>query len=259
MEGAGVNYISIINAFWDSATTNPLSTGQVALYMALLHVCNRSSWTEWFQAPNQVLSVLTGLSRSGIQKARNELKQRGLIDFRERGTRATLYRISIANSNQNSVQDGGQKGVQNGGQNSVQDGGTLKDIDRDKKRERMRAPVVEHFDDFWSVYPKRGNDRPSAERAYCKVLLEDCHITEQDLVAAAANYAEAMRILGRGGQFIRSAASFLTDSFFAAYLPGQYIRPKEERRAAGVKNAFNQFAQNNYDFGALEDDLLANG
>lgn len=251
-----MGYINIINAFWDSATTNPLPTGQVSLYMALLHVCNRSGWAEWFQAPNQVLSVLTGLSRSGIQKARNGLKQRGLIDFRERGTRATLYRIAMANSNQDSVQDGGQKGVRDGSQNSAQDGGILKDIDRDKKRERMRAPVVERFDDFWAAYPKRGNDRPSAERAYCKVLLEDCHVAEDDLVAAAANYADAMRMLGREGKYIRSAASFLADDFFTAYLPGQYVRPEERQK--GVKNGFNRFAQNEYDFGALEDELLAN-
>ena len=103
-----MNYIAIINSFWDSATTNPLSTGQVSLYFALLHVCNRSNWTEWFQAPNQVLSVLTGMSRSGILKARNELKQRGLIDFRERGTKTTVYRITIANSKQAGMQDGVQ-------------------------------------------------------------------------------------------------------------------------------------------------------
>lgn len=90
-----MNYIDLINSFWDSATTNPLSTGQVSLYFALLHVCNRSYWTEWFAAPNQVLSVLTGLSRSGILKARNELKQRGLIDFRERGTKATYYKLTM--------------------------------------------------------------------------------------------------------------------------------------------------------------------
>lgn len=113
-----MNYIAIINSFWDSATTNPLSTGQVSLYFALLHVCNRSNWTEWFQAPNQVLSVLTGMSRSGILKARNELKQRGLIDFRERGTKTTVYCITIANSKQAGMQDG----VQNSNQNSMQDG-----------------------------------------------------------------------------------------------------------------------------------------
>ena len=111
-----MNYIAQINAFWDSATTNPLSTGQVSLYFALLHVCNRSNWIEWFAAPNQVLSVLTGLSRSGILKARNELKQRGLIDFQEKATKATRYKITIANSTQVSTQIGVQIGVQVGTQ-----------------------------------------------------------------------------------------------------------------------------------------------
>lgn len=107
-----MNYIAQINAFWDSATTNPLSTGQVSLYFALLHVCNRSNWTEWFAAPNQVLSVLTGLSRSGILKARNELKQRGLIDFQEKATKATKYKVTMANSKQVSTQIGVQDGTQ---------------------------------------------------------------------------------------------------------------------------------------------------
>ena len=255
-----MNYISIINAFWDSAITNPLSTGQVSLYMALLHVCNRSNWAEWFQAPNQVLSVLTGLSRSGILKARNELKQRGLLDFRERGTKATLYRITMANSKQESVQDSKQESAQDSKQESVQNSGTLKDIDkdRDKKRDKMRAPMVEHFETFYEAYPKHVNDRPAAERAYCRVLLEDCHIMEQDLVAAAANYAEAMKVLGREKDYIRSAASFLTDNFFAAYLPGQYVKPEKGKQPAGSRNSFHQFAQNKYDFDSLENDLVAN-
>ncbi|MDE7327799.1 MAG: helix-turn-helix domain-containing protein, partial [Lachnospiraceae bacterium] len=121
-----MNYLTMINLFWDLATTNPLSTGQVSLYFALLHVCNRSNWTEWFQAPNQVLSVLTGLSRSGILKARNELKQKGLIDFKERGTRATVYKLmedSKQDSKQKSTQDSTQAGytIANSTQDSVQD------------------------------------------------------------------------------------------------------------------------------------------
>lgn len=161
-----MNYIALINSFWDSATTNPLSTGQVSLYFALLHVCNRSNWTEWFQAPNQVLSVLTGLSRSGILKARNELKQRGLIDFRERGTKATFYRIgTIANSTQVGVQDSTQNGVQNGTQNGVQNSNTLnKQINKQKqklKKEKGTKVPKEEIENFfnaiWNLYPvKRG-------------------------------------------------------------------------------------------------------
>lgn len=105
-----MNYISMINSFWDAATLNPLSAGQVSLYFALLHVCNKNRWSEWFQASNQVLNVLTGLSRSGILKARDELKKRGLIDFEGRGTKATTYKI-MSDSKQESTQKPAPSGV----------------------------------------------------------------------------------------------------------------------------------------------------
>ena len=159
--GGGVNYIDLINSFWDLTTTNPLSTGQVSLYFALLHVCNRSYWTEWFSVSNQVLSVLTGLSRSGILKARNELKQRGLIDFKERGTKATSYKLTmlnsmqesvqtnvlIANSKQVSVQDSKQNGNQIGMQTREQISSTLY-----KKKDKTKTDPL---------YPPLGDLRSS--------------------------------------------------------------------------------------------------
>ena len=144
-----MNYIAQINAFWDSATTNPLSTGQVSLYFALLHVCNRSNWTEWFAAPNQVLSVLTGLSRSGILKARNELKQRGLIDFQEKATKATKYKVTMANSKQVST----QIGVQDGTQIGVQDGTQISDTlykHKHKQNEKSSTDVLPEKTDAFS-------------------------------------------------------------------------------------------------------------
>ena len=136
-----MNYIAQINAFWDSATTNPLSTGQVSLYFALLHVCNRSNWTEWFGAQNQVLSVLTGLSRSGILKARNELKQRGLIDFQEKATKATKYKVTMANSKQVSTQIGVQDGMQIG----VQDGTQISDTLYKLKQKTIKRVVLTYY------------------------------------------------------------------------------------------------------------------
>ena len=145
-----MNYIALINSFWDSAMTNPLSTGQVSLYFALLHVCNRSNWTEWFQAPNQVLSVLTGMSRSGILKARNELKQRGLIDFRERGTKATIYCITMSNSKQVSEQDGVQNSVRNSMQVGVQNGSTLYKQKEKQNIEKSTSDEVPEKSDAFS-------------------------------------------------------------------------------------------------------------
>lgn len=124
-----MNYISTINAFWDAAALNPFSAGQVSLYFALLHVCNRNRWEEWFQAPNQVLTILTGLSRSGILKARKELRERGMIDFEEHGTKATAYKI-MSDSTQDSV----QKSTQVSKQDSMQVDATMSKSTQDSKQ-----------------------------------------------------------------------------------------------------------------------------
>lgn len=251
-----MTYIDLVNSFWDLATTNPLSTGQVSLYFALLHVCNRSYWAEWFQAPNQVLSVLTGLSRSGIQKARNELKQRGLIDFKERGTKATSYRLVMADSVQTDVlmansvqarnrtgvpmakstqasnQDGVQNGVQNSNQDGVQNSGTLyKTKDRRQDGDRISPPVspVRRLEEFWAAYPNRQR-RGLAEKAYCDLLLSG-KVTEDELVEAARNYAEHAR---GTGEKMYLPHNWLEKCVFEDFLPGNYAG---DGRAAGHRGA----------------------
>ena len=266
-----MTYIDLINSFWDLATTNPLSTGQVSLYFALLHVCNRSYWTEWFSAPNQVLSVLTGLSRSGIQKVRNELKQKGLIDFRERGTKATSYKLTMLNSNQDSVQEsvqtsvfisnsgqvssqiGNQVSSQIGNQVSSQIGGTLyktKDKRQDEDKDIPPIPPMERFEEFWTAYPLDKN-RYLAEQAYIDVISDGIY-TEDDLVESAKNYAEYCKITGMDK--IYHADNFLKKCVFEDYLPSKYKKPANQKS----KNGFCDFEQQDYDFEQLEKDLLSN-
>ena len=271
-----MNYISLINLFWDSAMTNPLSTGQVSLYLALLHVCNRSNWTEWFQVPNQVLSVLTGLSRSGILKARNELKQRGVIDFKERGTKATLYKIiaeskqvsvqesrqaskqeksTIAKSKQVSTQDSVQNSTQNSVRNSVQNSSTLyKQNKNETKQEIPPISSVGHFEEFLSVYPKDSN-RFMTEHEYASLLLTG-KITENELVQCAQNYAEACKIKETPEEYIHNAENFLKNFVFEKYLPGKYITPKKPEKLKNQKKNFANFEQRNYEFTDLERKLL---
>lgn len=87
-----------------------------------MYINNKCAWIEWFSVPNITLESNTGLSRSGIAKARNALKQYGLIDFKPNGTKATTYKMfTMLKSEQESNQNGNQNGAQNGNQN----GGTL--------------------------------------------------------------------------------------------------------------------------------------
>lgn len=112
-----MNYLAEILAFYDLVQVKQLSTGQIALWHALMAINNRCTWIEWFTVPNLTLELNTGMSRSGVLKARNALKQYGLIDFKVNGTKATNYKmITIAKSKQESNQIGKQVSTQDGKQ-----------------------------------------------------------------------------------------------------------------------------------------------
>ena len=100
-----MNLFAIMEAIYVKQLLNPGSSGQLALMWALVYVANKCRWKEWFTVPSITLMNLTGLSRQGILKARNQLRQRGLIDYRERGTKASTYRLTVLGTMSNSVQD----------------------------------------------------------------------------------------------------------------------------------------------------------
>lgn len=102
-----MNYLQQILAFDDYLLYETrLSAGQIALWRALMSINNKAQWKEWFTAANITIESLSGLSRSGINKNRNVLKQLGLIDFRTNGRKASSYRVCVlytSNSTQESV------------------------------------------------------------------------------------------------------------------------------------------------------------
>lgn len=266
-----MNYIALINSFWDSATTNPLSTGQVSLYFALLHVCNRSNWTEWFQAPNQVLSVLTGMSRSGILKARNELKQRGLIDFRERGTKATIYCITMSNSKQVSEQDGVQNSVRNSEQDGVQNGSTLYKQKEKQNIEKSTSDEVPEKSDAFSdqittirelynsvcgSYPrlvKMSEARKKAIRARLRAGYTVDDFRRLFEMAEASDFLK-----GRNRRNWSATFDWLiADANMAKVLDGNYNHPAKESGyhsaggQSGTPNRFHNFEERQTDYDAM--------
>lgn len=146
-----------IKAFYDLVQVKQLSTGQIALWHALMHINNKCAWIEWFTVPNLTLELHTGLSRSGIYKARNILKQYGVIDFKSNGTRATSYKLisllyskqsgnqlndTLLNSNQDSNQRGKQVGKQDSNQDGKQVGNTLNKLDDTRLNQTKEAEAV---------------------------------------------------------------------------------------------------------------------
>jgi DnaD/phage-associated family protein len=89
-----MNYIAEINAFNDWLLSNPLPTGAIALWYQIMSINNKAGWADEFTIANLTLQSLTGLSRQGLDRARNLLIQKGLIEY-QKGTsnKAGKYRV----------------------------------------------------------------------------------------------------------------------------------------------------------------------
>jgi len=137
-----------------------LSAGQVSLWYTLMSINNKAGWSTWFTAANATLESLSGLSRSGIVKNRNVLKQLNLIDFSSNGRKATSYRVCVLytpDSAQGSVQDSTHRSAQGSVQDSTQRGSALIKQNETKQNEKSddddagitRANVIDKWTSLW--------------------------------------------------------------------------------------------------------------
>lgn len=157
-----MNYLQQIRAFDDYRLyEQKLSAGQVSLWYTLMSINNKTAWSTWFTAANATLESLSGLSRSGIVKNRNVLKQLGLIDFSSNGRKATSYRVSVlytSDSAQGSTQRSTQRSTQHSVQKSVQRSSTLNKQNETKQNETnneeddagvTRRDVIDKWTNLW--------------------------------------------------------------------------------------------------------------
>ena len=114
-----MNYLKQVLALNQLQLRDPLSKGQYMLFQALLNVNNDCGWIEWFEVASIRLELFSQMSREGVQKARKELIERGLIEFKSNGTRAGSYRLKKLY--EDSTQSSTQGSTQDSTQNSTQD------------------------------------------------------------------------------------------------------------------------------------------
>ena len=109
-----MNYLKQVLALNQLQLRDPLSKGQFMLFHALLNVNNDCGWIEWFEVASIRLELFSQMSREGVQKARKELIERGLIEFKSNGTRAGSYRLKklYEDSTQTSTQVSTQNSTQ---------------------------------------------------------------------------------------------------------------------------------------------------
>lgn len=93
-----MNYIMEIRLFYDRLEVAPLPPMAIALWHGLIYLSNKSGWPPEISIPISTLEARSGLERRSVYRARDILRDVGLIDFRERaGNQCALYKlISLA-------------------------------------------------------------------------------------------------------------------------------------------------------------------
>lgn len=246
-----MNYLAELKAFYDTLAINSLSSHDIALWYALLSIANKSGWKNEFTVALSVLAFFAGSNESTVKRSRNKLAQCGYITWRSRnGNQSAIYHVnSIAGhcDPQSVPQSAPQIDPQSVPQSAP--------INKTKQNTNNIPPIspVEHFDDFLATYPKSGN-RALAEKAYIDAVVAG--VPESDLVSAAVNYSEYVRLENTAERYRKNPDRFLSDNTFLQYVPGTYKKPEKQRENRG--NKFNQFTQNSYNFDELERELLSN-
>ena len=169
----GPNYLIEILSFQEKLMyqTIELSTGQINLWYALMAINNKSGWKKWFTATNKVLSLLTGLSRSGIEKARKKLKDLGLIDYKTNGTNATAYTMCLLCENE-SIQDSIQDRIQDSIQDSIQDRIQDRIQNRDTLVKQNKTKQNKTKKDILSDKSDRVNSKKSKNSEAIKTIID---------------------------------------------------------------------------------------
>lgn len=148
-----MNYLQEILNFEKLQELNRLAPGQARVWYVLMYLNNITGWQSWFTVASSTLEFRSGLSRQGVIKARNELKQLGYIDFKTNGRNATSYHMkplmqgSVQPSLQGSVQDSLQPSLHDGLQGGVQTSSALYKQNKTKQNKTNnsdKSPATRH-------------------------------------------------------------------------------------------------------------------
>ena len=253
-----MNYLAEIKAFYDRLELSPQPNTVIALWHALMSIANKAGWPDTFTVAQSVLGLRSGLNASALKRARNKLATDGFIEWKQRGgNQSAQYRI-LSLVVQNQCKSEPQFAPQCEPQSEPQFAPQCEPINKTKTKTKTYIPPispVERFSDFFSAYPKQKN-LIAAEKEYNLLLFNDQNLTEQELIIAAENYTDAVSILGTDEQYIKNPDRFLKDGTYLDYLDANYKKPKAPTKKNS--NKFNEFEQNEYDFAALEKELLSN-
>ena len=143
-----MNYISQLNAFFDIKLSNPLSANAQCLYINLFYMNNKCNWIERFTVSNTMLCALTGIDRRTLDRVRNELIQKGYIEYKKgTGNQAGTYLI-VQFDTQNVIQNDIQNGTQMSHNMTTLDKQKHKLNNKESKKKNLEKFIAPSLDDI---------------------------------------------------------------------------------------------------------------
>lgn len=136
-----MNYIKQLNAFYKLLPNNPLSSNAQCLYMYLLNKNNELGWIKEFTVSNMIVCGFTSLSRQAMDRARNELKQRGYIEYQKGISNQAGRYLIVQFVTQNDTQDNTQDNTQH----DTQSGHTVSTLNKQKETKQKRKSIEKKF------------------------------------------------------------------------------------------------------------------
>jgi len=76
-----MNLYELLKNFWLLDEQKSFSGNETRLYFFLIHLANRSFWTEWIEFADKKLTANVGISLQVLKSARERLKDAELLDF----------------------------------------------------------------------------------------------------------------------------------------------------------------------------------
>ena len=80
-----MNLFDLLANFWRVDEQENFSGNDTRLYFFLVHLANRSYWSEWIECSNKRLAANANISLDVLKSSRDRLKAAGLLDYASGG------------------------------------------------------------------------------------------------------------------------------------------------------------------------------
>ena len=88
-------YYDALNDFYKLNEQEPLAPSAQLLYLHLLHRNNRLGNRGYVQVSDRMLELTTRISKQSVTRAKQSLKNRGLVDFKSEHGKPTTFTLNF--------------------------------------------------------------------------------------------------------------------------------------------------------------------